>query len=304
MSRVAVQMLLCGLTISLAGGCALSRSVGTSGEQNTMVIYLDPGYPESKEVPIELVKIPAGSFIMGSEHDQRWSSDNEYPAHKVTITNDFWMAKTELTQKQWITLMGEWEGFGPQYDFGFGDDVANNYMSWDESQNFIKKLNTHVEITGQGEGKFRLPTEAEWEYACRAGTQTRFYFGDSVNDPTIGRASDDPNDLGHYSWYLGNNGIRQGDEDYGAKPVGQLKPNAFGLYDMMGNVSEFCQDSYHPSFEGAPTDGSVWEGDGAKRVIKGGSWFDPALRSRPAYRNSIRPNSELSILGLRLCRSQ
>lgn len=217
---------------------------------------------------IEFIRIPAGYFIMGSNE-----YDNEKPVHSVKIENSFYLGKYPVTQKQWEKIMG----MNPS-SFK-GDDLPVESVSWDDVQKFIKKLN---EI--KGTDKYRLPSEAEWEYACRAGTTSRYSFGD------------DESKLGDYAWYYKNSREK-------THPVGQKQPNPWGLYDMHGNVWEWVQDRWHNSYEGAPSDGSAWEdGDISFRILRGGSWYyDPRL-CRSAHRYWYDQGSRYRDLGFRLLR--
>ncbi|MEA3325647.1 MAG: formylglycine-generating enzyme family protein [Euryarchaeota archaeon] len=150
--------------------------------------------------------------------------------------------------------------------------------AWNAVQEFIRKLNNK-----EGTDKYRLPSEAEWEYACRAGTTTRYSFGDSESK------------LGDYAWYDDSS------DDRKTYPVGQKKPNSYGLYDMHGNVWEWVQDRYHYDYDGAPTDGSAWEiGDGAYWVSRGGSWRSIAGYCRSSHRLGGGPGSRADSLGFRL----
>ena len=186
---------------------------------------------------MEFVLIPAGSFQMGSSE----GNDNEKPIHEVTL-QPFYMMTTEVTQIAWKDLMGS----NPSHFTG--NNLPVESISWEDCQEFIWTLNKKYP------GKdFRLPTEAEWEYACRAGTTTRYYSGDKEFD------------LDQVAWYKGNSGKE-------THPVGGKTPNNFGLYDMHGNVWEFCEDWYHDSYSDAPFDGSAWLiPSGHRRVIRGGS---------------------------------
>ena len=239
--------------------------------------------------------IPAGSFTMGSPSGESGRDSNEGPVHQVNIGYDFYMGKTEVTQAQWLAVMGSWPNRDPaDYFFGLGDNHPAYFISWNDCQNFI------TEINKLGQGTFRLPSEAEWEYACRAGTSTRFFFGDSLEcdnsceDCAAGVLSGNRTD---YMWYCGNK------SPYGSKPVGGKLPNAFGLYDMHGNVWEWCQDYYHDSYDGAPADGSAWESPSARRVIRGGSWYYDARLCRSALRDANLPASRGNLLGFRVVRT-
>lgn len=212
------------------------------------------------DVPLELMLIPAGTFLMGRYKDEQNSSRDEDPQHPVTLSQDFYMGKYEVTKRQWQAVMGTTPWSGERHVLNDLDSPAV-YVSWDDAQSFITALNTHSTNTGQGTATFRLPSEAEWEYACRAGTTTRFYWGD---DPSFTQIS-------NYAWWLGN--ARDAGERY-AHVVGLKLPNAFGLYDMSGNVFEWCEDDWHISYTGAPADGSAWVDNprGVFRQLRGGAW--------------------------------
>lgn len=209
----------------------------------------------SPSTSMEFLLISAGSFSMGSPSDEEGGHDDENPVHKVTIKNSFYLGKCPVTQRQWVAVMGD----NPS-SFK-GNDLPVESVSWDDVQDFIKKLNEM-----EGTDKYRLPSEAEWEYACRAGTTTRYFFGD------------DKSKLNEYAWYDENSGSE-------THPVGQKKPNPRGLYDIHGNVWEWTQDRWHDNYKGAPSDSSAWEkGNNSDHVSRGGSWHSDALRCRSAYR--------------------
>ena len=235
------------------------------------------------DVPLVLVYIPAGTYMRGRYAGEQDSFDDEDPQHEVTLTQDFYLGKYPLTQQQWLALMGSWPGTAPSSSYGVGDSYPAYYVSWDDAQNFITALNAHITSTGQGSATFRLPTEAEWEYACRAGTTTRFYWGD---DP-------DYTQIGDYAWYTGNN------SPYGSKPVGGKLPNAFGLYDMSGNVYEWCQDWYGTYPSGSVTD-PTGPTSGSGRVRRGGGWGNYPRRCRSAFRNGNSPGFRYYYFGFRL----
>ncbi len=262
--------------------------VPMEGEYPTETLLL-PG-----NVPLELVRIPAGSFQMGSPDTERSRSDDEGPIHTVTINYDFYMGKYEVTQAQWLAVMGSSPG-GYAWDYGQGDTYPAYYVSWDDAQAFITALNTHITNTGQGPATVRLPSEAEWEYACRAGTQTRFYFGDSLS---VGDECEDDGVRSQYMWYCGNN------SPYGSKPVGGKLPNAFGLHDMSGNLWEWCEDDWHYGYSGAPSNGSAWIDSprGSGRVARGGLWRYLAQYCRSADRSFGWPDDRGGDIGFRLVR--
>ena len=290
-ARLMVRQLTTKNAPSTTGG-------NTTGAKTTL-----PARPRTiqNRYGIELVLIPPGSFMMGSsesevranfENLQRYVKDLTYkgfaresPKHRVTISYSFYMGRTEVTQGQWRAVMGT--TVRDQRDkvsknsrlVGEGDDYPMYYVSWEEAKEFILRLNT------LNDGyEYRLPSEAEWEYACRAGT-TGDYAGD----------------LDAMAWYGDNSGRNRlnaleiwGSErpnyfkrilDNGGQThmVGTKQANAFGLYDMQGNVSEWCEDVFHSNYEGAPTDGSAWVSGGEQqsRVLRGGSWnqISYALRS-------------------------
>ena len=209
--------------------------------------------------------IPAGEFIMGSE-DFDWSK----PVHTVKIRTPFYLGIYPVTQREWNAIMGN----NPS-KFN-GNDLPVETVSWNKVQDFIKKLNEK-----ESTDKYRLPSEAEWEYAARAGTTTRYSFGD------------DDSKLGEYAWYSKNSGGK-------AHPVGKKGANPWGLYDVHGNVWEWVQDEWHDTYNGAPDDGSAWEnGIGAYRN-RGGSWFNYAWNCRSASRNYDVPGYRYLDLGFRL----
>jgi len=222
---------------------------------------------------IEFVLIPAGGFDMGSPSSESGRADKEGPVHHVTIPEPFYMSKYEVTQKQWREVMGSNPS---KFE---GDDLPVELVPWEEVQEFIRKLNER-----ESSVKYRLPSEAEWEYSARADTTTRYSFGD------------DESELEDHAWYWENSEGR-------THPVGQKKPNPWGLYDMHGNVWEWVQDEWHRNYEGAPTDGSAWEdGSGAFRVLRGGSYLGNAVLCRSAFRKNYVPGDRFSYFGFRLLR--
>jgi formylglycine-generating enzyme required for sulfatase activity len=197
---------------------------------------------------IEFVWCPSGWFYMGQVDDGLAHTEIEEPRVLVILDKGFWMSKYEITQKQWQDVMGN----NPS-EFK-GDNRPVETVTWDDAHSFIDTLNTaHPGMS------FRLPSESEWEYACRAGTTTRYYWGD---DPDMSEVTD-------HAWYIENS-------DMVTHDVGQKLPNAWGLCDMNGNVWEWVQDWWHDDYTGAPTDGSAWEtpavGLEHNRVTRGASF--------------------------------
>jgi formylglycine-generating enzyme required for sulfatase activity len=227
----------------------------------------------TNSIGMEFVLIPAGSFKMGSST----GGDDEGPPHNVKISQSFYLQATEVTQGQWQLVMGN----NPSGFKGCGDDCPVEHVSWEDSQQFIKKLNQIEKIKD-----YRLPSEAEWEYACRAGTTAEYSFGG------------DASKLGEFAWYSEN-------PDTKTHPVGKKKPNAWGLYDMHGNVLELVEDDWHNSYKGAPDDGNAWVDNprGSFRVVRGGGWSNVALLCRSAMRFENAPGHRFTNMGFRLSRS-
>lgn len=232
------------------------------------------------DVALEVVWIPAGSFLMGQRADEQDAYPNkETPQHRVTLTHGFWMGKHEVTKQQWRALMGTTPWSGRPY-VDEDDHSPAMYISWDDAQSFLARL-------GAFAGKpFRLPTEAEWEYACRAGTTTRFYWGDDPAYEKINLAA----------WWRGNALIT---EQKHARPVGLKPANPWQLYDMSGNVSEWCQDR-HWFYPAEPTCDPIGPDSAPHRVVRGGSWLTTGGHCRSARRNHEPPSAKHSDLGLRI----
>ena len=206
------------------------------GKTNRVKIY------RHEKTGLEFVLVPGGSFEMGSED----GDDDEAPVHRVTV-KPFLLCRTECTQKAWDRICGEdawnWNG----------DDLPIENVSWEDCTAWCLKAG------------LRLPTEAEWEYACRSGTTSAYCVGAAEG-------------LDAYAWYDGNSGSR-------THEVGEKKANAFGIFDMHGNLWEWCRDTWHGNYDGAPTDGSAWEDGGSEcRVVRGGCWSNRAGGCRSANR--------------------
>jgi formylglycine-generating enzyme required for sulfatase activity len=225
------------------------------------------------------VLIPSGQFSRGvvtaAEAVKNDFGEVVQPAKDVerlvTISRPFYLGKYEVTQEQWVAVMGE--GSNPSHFKGRANPVEN--VSWYDAQKFIQKLNEK-----EGGKKYRLPTEAEWEHAARAGTKTEYFFGDK------------PDALGEYAWFYGNS-------QRTTHPVGQKKPNPWGLYDIYGNVLEWVQDWYGEYPKEAVTDPSGPSG-GSYRVYRGGCRVNSAEYCRSATRNGITPDGRNYFLGFRL----
>jgi formylglycine-generating enzyme required for sulfatase activity len=215
-------------------------------------------------VVLEMVYIPGGTFMMGSPATKANRYDGESPQHQVTVPA-FYAGKYPITQEQWQAVIG---GNNPPNFKGAKHPVE--YVYWEGAVNFCQQLS---EKTGKN---YRLPSEAEWEYACRAGTTTAFHFGETITP-----------DLVNYHGHLPYAGAPKGLFRQETTSVGSFPPNAFGLYDMHGNVWEWCQDRWHNNYDGAPSNGNAWEtrtSGNYGRVLRGGSWGTHAFFCRAASR--------------------
>ncbi|MEO2035306.1 MAG: formylglycine-generating enzyme family protein, partial [Planctomycetaceae bacterium] len=224
------------------------------------------GDPVVNSIGMLLVPIPAGTFTMGEGNT----------AHKVTLTQAFQLGVFEVTQQQYEKVMGSNPSTfkGPQNPAG--------RVSWNDAVEFCRKLSSLPEEKAAGY-VYRLPTEAEWEYSCRAGTTTKYSFGDSESE------------MGDYAWYKKNSGST-------TRAVGGKKPNGWGLYDMHGNVREWCQDWHGDYPSGSVTD-PTGAASGSSRVGRGGGWHDRSGLCRSAYRSRNTPDRRFNILGFRVLRS-
>lgn len=221
---------------------------------------------------IEFAWVPPGAFQMGSAK----GSPEERPVRMVTISHGFWMSTYPITQGQWRRIMGD----NPS---GFhGDDrLPVEKVSWNDCQEFVARLNK------RGEGEFRLPSEAEWEYACRAGNAEEWCFGSN------------PQELDQYAWHPGNAAGR-------THPVGEKRANAWGLHDMHGNVCEWCEDNWHKDYGAAYGDNRPWVSDRAgPRIARGGSWCVVAGDCRSAARGWYAPmDTQMDFMGFRICKNK
>ncbi len=229
---------------------------------DTFVLVLDA----DKKIKMEFVRIKAGTFTMGDK------GEKDATPHEVTLTKDYWMQTTETTQAQWEAVMGS----NPS-DFK-GADLPVEQVSWEDCQKFMEKLNAKAKEQLKGKAA-SLPTEAEWEYACRAGSKDKWSFGD------------DESKLVDYAWYSKNSVGK-------THAVAQKKPNAWGLHDMTGNVYEWCQDWYG-GYGGKATD-PTGPGSGTSRVLRGGTWAHLATDLYSANRDRVVPAGHNSLIGLRV----
>jgi len=231
----------------------------------------------AKGVSMKFARLKAGKFTMGSPETEKDRYKNEGPQHQVTLTRPFYMGVTEVTQAQWKVAMNTqpWQGRATKT----GADHAAVYISWDDAVAFCKTVS---KTTGR---TVRLPTEAEWEYACRAGTTTTYGFGD------------DASKLSDYEWYYGN-AYAKG-EKY-AHTVGRKKPNAWGLYDMHGNVGEWCADWYAGPYANADVRDPKGPASGFGRICRGGDWVCFPSFCRAAYRPWAKPDVRATNGGFRV----
>ncbi|HMV84764.1 MAG TPA: formylglycine-generating enzyme family protein [Blastocatellia bacterium] len=223
---------------------------------------------------LEMVEIPGGEFLMGTpegETDRNGQTKEERPVHKVAIKK-FWIGQFEVTQEQWravAELPKVKINLEDQSAFKGDKNLPAERITWDEAVEFCARL---AAATGR---EYRLPTEAEWEYAARAATTTAFAFGETINVGIVNYDGSQP----FWPFQIKAEGRRK------TVAVGSLgKANAFGLFDMHGNVVEWCQDRWHPNYDGAPADGSAWMSGNAGPVIRGGSYEDAAPDCRSARR--------------------
>jgi len=228
----------------------------------------------------EMVFVQGGAFLMGATTEQGKNCDSdETPIHKVTLSS-FYIGKYPITQQQWKILMGtdikqQRDRVNSSFSIrGEGDNYPMYYVSWDEAQEFINRLN---EVTGK---KYRLPTEAEWEFACRGGLKSAHYKYSGSNN------------INKVTWCKDNSG-------YTAHPVGMKKPNELGIYDMGGNVSEWCSDLKGNYLSEEQID-PIGNTQGSKRVLRGGSWYDIPSYCRVAHRRQEYQNVHYYDLGFRL----
>ena len=268
-----------GQTASITGTLASSASASTNNSDyssnspsSTTSVGNTISIPVKDGINIEMVKVEAGTFMMGATSEMKNPNSDEKPVHQVTLTNDYYIGKYEVTQALWQAVMGS----NPAHFKG--SNLPMETVSWNDCQEFISKLNN---MTGR---KFRLPTEAEWEYAARGGKKSRGYQYSGSNN------------IEDVAWHVGNSGRK-------THPVGTKQANELGLYDMSGNVFEWCQDWYGSYVNSSQTN-PVGVGSWARRVDRGGSWYNSSERCRSSYRSIYPPSDHDDGIGLRLVLSE
>ena len=259
----------------LAGASGIGQPIDFSGTTGETRAFPLPVQERKEPISMEFVWISRGAFWMGSDN----GGSDERPVHEVEISRGFWLGKYEVTQGEWEAVMGR----NPSWYKGDARRPVDS-VSWYDVHEFIGRLNDAV-----GDSLYRLPSEAEWEYACRAGTTTRWSLGDEDGD--------DESLLGNYAWYGGNN------SPAGTKVVGGKLPNGWGLYDMHGNVWEWVQDWHGESYyNDSPRVDPPGPTSGSSRVIRGGDFGDAARLVRSASRSYLSPDNRGSGIGVRLLR--
>jgi formylglycine-generating enzyme required for sulfatase activity len=242
--------------------------------------------PLAEGVALTMLRIPAGSFEMGAPQTEAESSDRERPVHRVTL-GEFLLGQTPITQAQWRAVAA-WQRLEHE-DEKEQRPVVN--VSWRDAKAFCQRLRLR---TGK---HYTLPSEAQWEYACRAGTTTPFHYGATIST-----------ELANYNGDVYGNG-EQGDFRQHTTDVASYPCNPWGLHDMHGNIWEWCADHWHDDYEDAPNDGRAWSDEDAKqnknekksRLLRGGSWLNRPAGCRSAYRSSLRPVFRGNHFGFRVC---
>jgi formylglycine-generating enzyme required for sulfatase activity len=264
--------------------------VGNEWQQKTEQITVS-GYAQelAKGLAITMVQIPAGSFEMGSPYTETEHQSSEGPQHQVQLAS-FFLGQTPVTQAQWQEV-AKW----PQVELKLNPDPADfkganrpvEQVSWEEAMEFCRRLSQHTKLF------YTLPSEAQWEYACRAGTTLPFVFGDTLTP-----------DIANYDGNFVYGSGPKGQDRAETTEVGSFAANAWGLQDMHGNVFEWCLDHWHDDYRGAPDDGSAWVtgGDQTRRLLRGGSWVSSPRYCLSAYRGRRPLDFRSCRVGFRLCR--
>jgi len=253
------------------------QAISTTITTEPIVVELRDG------VMMEFVWIPPGTFLMGSPANTQGISKDETPQHEVIISKGFYIGRYEITQQQWVATMGTAPWTGKKHVQRHRNHPAV-YISWTAIQEMLHRLNDAT-----GDAIYRLPTEAEWEYACRAGTDSKRFFGNGQSH------------LDNYAWFI-DNGPRAGLKY--AQPVGEKLPNPWGLYDIYGNVWEWVHDWHSPTYSGVGLVDPTGPTSGSARVMRGGGFVNHARNVRSAKRYSYEPSLRFSALGARLVRTR
>ena len=250
-----------------------------------------PGLIEC-EVP-EMVTLPRGQFLMGTSLDDDLADDDERPQHTVDIGYTFALGRYPVTFAEWDAAIDAGAKLISPADRGWGrDKFPVTQVSWDDAQAYVAWLSASLRLDGKVDA-YRLPSEAEWEFACRAGTDTAFSCGDTISSHQANF-----NDA-HYHG-------RPHEREERSTPVGSFPPNPFGLHDMHGNVWEWCADRWHDTYDDAdrPDDGAAWlTGESELRILRGGSWLSPPRSLRSPYRIAMPPRYKNAIIGFRVART-
>ncbi|MFI5458640.1 MAG: formylglycine-generating enzyme family protein [Isosphaerales bacterium] len=270
-------------------------SVGGGGERQSREftqVKTDIQNVLVNSIGMKLKRIPAGTFLMGALPEERNAKEDERPQHRVRITRPFYLGVYEVTQHEYKQVMG-----GNPSLYHDSDQQPVDQVSWPDAVKFCNKLSEREgrkpycriegdQVTVAGGNGYRLPTEAEWEYACRAGSSTRYPF------------ADDENQLGAYAWSDENAGVK-------SHPVGLKRPNAWGLYDTLGNVGEWCADGYDEKYyESSPPADPPGASGASHRIHRGGSKMHYSGACRPASRGSSTPETRISYIGFRVAAVQ
>jgi sulfatase modifying factor 1 len=255
----------------------LAANAALAGDSFIHAQQKDPPKNFTNSIGMKFVWIPPGTFMMGSPKEEKERFDNE-TQHKVTLTKGFYMGVYTVTQEEWQAVMGKNPSF-----FKGEKNLPVEQVSWDDCQDFIKKLRE------KDKKPYRLPTEAEWEFACRAGTTTPFHFGETIST-----------DQANYNGDLTYGNGKKGKYRKKPTPVGSFTANAWGLHDMHGNVAQWCQD-----WQGDYPQKDVVDPQGAEksqfRVLRGGSWLAIPQHCRSASRHWLEPGNRYRLFGLRVC---
>ncbi len=275
---------------------AIRGKLSTSREPTTPHVTTTRTTANRKEIKnsvgMEFVLIPKGTFTMGGSLYDKEYDDTEGPQRKVTLNYDFYLGKYEVTQKQWKAVMGDNPSEFPEC----GENCPVENINWNEASEFIKRMNA------KNDGYvYRLPSEAEWEYAARAGTTTQFYWGEDLNYTKMCEYANVPDRSAlafNADWKVAgcNDGYKT------TAPVGKFLPNNFGVYDMSGNIWEWVEDIDSPNYNGLPTDGSanLTKGDTSLRVLRGGSWGFRPWDLRLTDRTGVTTEFESYVTGFRV----